>query len=93
MSFNKLVDIHASIGNLIYLEDLLLGNNKLTNLPSTLWNLTSLVGLSLKHNRLDHSSLSLNISKLVNLLALDVSFNQFGEIPPCVCDLISLQGK
>jgi len=94
VSNNSLMDIPCYVSKLVAIEDLILAHNKIEYLPEELFGITSLLGLSLKYNKLDHHSFpskTRHFSGFVNLLALDLSHNTFGEIPPEICSFTTLQ--
>jgi len=97
VSHNQLKAISSNIVQLHQLQDLSLHTNDLSNLPTELFRLSNLRGLSLHHNRLDHHAFPFDPSKdetvqtLENITVLDLSANKFGEIPPQICTLTTLQ--
>jgi endonuclease/exonuclease/phosphatase family metal-dependent hydrolase/ankyrin repeat protein len=89
LSYKKLTEIPASLGNLSNLQKLNLSYNKLTEIPASLGNLSNLQELDLTSNKLTQIPLSLgNLSKLQKL---DLSVNKLIEIPSRLGNLSKLK--
>jgi len=88
ISGNKIGEIE-SIGNLINLEILNIGNNQLTSLPETIGNLTNLKYLDIGNNQL--TILPETIGNLTNLIELHISANKIKYLPNNVTNLVKLK--
>ncbi|KAM0053881.1 putative leucine-rich repeat domain superfamily [Helianthus debilis subsp. tardiflorus] len=100
----KFIDLHMASCNLKafpeflrfqhQLEHLYLDNNNIEGLiPGWIWNISkeTLRKLSLTHNLLMGFEKHSPVASWVNLRSLDLSHNMLtGEIPPSICDLLSL---
>ncbi len=78
-----------NFGNLLYLKEINLCNNKLKNLPESFGNLVNLEILHLKRNNL--KSLPVSFNNLKNLKILHLNKNQFVRLPQFFSDLASLE--
>ncbi|KAL2089290.1 hypothetical protein ACEWY4_013978 [Coilia grayii] len=81
---------YPSIGELVRLRELVLSYNRVKSVPEELGNCENLEKLELAMNW-DLDELPAQLSKLRRLQHLDLSMNQFTEIPECVLNLPSLQ--
>ena len=74
------------------LRHIFIAHNQMTNLPTELC-LSTIRSLSLADNLLDHGCLpeGADLINLSQLSLLDLSHNKFGEIPPQICCLSTLQ--
>jgi len=71
------------------LEEVNLGNNKISSLPLEFGQLTSLRIIYLEDNEID--SFPLPLCQLTNLIELRMSGNFISQIPPSIANLHSLQ--
>nr|WP_322710677.1 COR domain-containing protein [Nostoc sp. ChiSLP03a] len=78
-----------SIGNLINLTELYLGNNQLKDLPKSFSSLSNLVKLRISSNCLE--TISEVITQLVNLKELDFSINKISFLPKSISQLTNLK--
>ncbi|MES2811187.1 MAG: AAA family ATPase [Bacteroidota bacterium] len=76
---NQLTEIPASIGSLVYLNNLYLRNNKISVLPKEIGNLKRLRLLLLGNNQIDN--LPAEIGKLNLLTQLRIENNKLSELP------------
>ena len=85
-------EIPESIGNLLYLDFLVLSRNMLTGeIPSTIGNIVNLGSLDLSQNGLD-GEIPSTIGNIANLRSLSLSQNGLdGEIPSAIGDLVNLE--
>jgi Leucine-rich repeat (LRR) protein len=84
-----LTELPPEIGNLAYLQDLLLSYNYLHELPPEMGNLTNLQRLYLNGNQL--VSLPSEIGNLDNLQILNLRDNQLASLPPEISHLNALR--
>ncbi|KAF7121445.1 hypothetical protein RHSIM_Rhsim13G0019600 [Rhododendron simsii] len=85
----NLSSLPNEVGNLISLETLNLGKNKLRTLPDSICNLTRLVKLNL--SKCDVSHLPGEIGRLISLERLDLPQNNLLTLPDSFCNLVSLR--
>ncbi|KAI3378489.1 hypothetical protein SNEBB_000580 [Seison nebaliae] len=76
--------LFRSFVNLIKID---LSSNDLVDLPSSIIHVTQLNELILKHNHLNGQSLTFPFDQLKNLTILNLSGNEFDEIPPAIFKL------
>jgi hypothetical protein len=86
---NKLTSLPGAIGNLVYLERLIIHSNRLTNLPASFSNLTSLEDLSLSDNHL--TELPEDFGNLTNLKELRIFSNRLTHLPESFGNLVNLE--
>ncbi|KAL1023195.1 hypothetical protein UPYG_G00037530 [Umbra pygmaea] len=90
LSRNSITEIPQEIGKLMKLRELLVSYNRVQTIPGELGCCQNLEKLELAGNR-DLDQLPLEISNLRKLYHLDLSLNQFTEIPESVVRLPALQ--
>ncbi len=89
LSSLELDNLPPEIGNLSYLEELRLYDNKLTSLPAEIENLSNLYYLNLRNN--SFTNLSSEIANLFSLTSLDLSSNQLMTLSDEIGNLTNLR--
>jgi Leucine-rich repeat (LRR) protein len=89
ISYNKLISIPESIGNLVNLRILYCHSNELISLPESIGNLVNLKNLDLSRNKL--ISLPESIGNLVALRYLNIYWNDLIELPQSIIKLRNLR--
>ena len=86
---NRLKDLPKTLGELNYLQVLVVTGNKLTSLPESIGALGYLQTVEVGHNQL--ASLPLQIGQLKNLRLLDARRNQLTSLPESIGQLKNLK--
>jgi len=89
ISSKKLMNLPASIGNLLTLQNLNLSSNYLSILPENLGKLSHLIHVNISHNKF--LVLPENLGFLTNLKKLNLSFNKLTTIPESFQNLTKLE--
>ena len=85
----KVLNFPSRIGDLIFLQKLIVRNNNFTKIPESIATLTNLVELDLSNNKI--KVITTEISHLINLGKLYFSFNSIRKIPSFLCHLKKLK--
>jgi len=89
ISSNSISSIPSCIGNLKYLQTLILESINVKTLPKEITKLTALKELNIRNSGL--TAIPTNIGNLNKLQKLDLGYNKIKKIPSSFCDLTKLK--